>query len=212
LSWNWNFRIALFYILHEIRGEKKYGIDTTGFDELKTLQKQGIDISHATIYMPVNFFLIEKVMDEINKQSHNKIFLDIGCGKGRAMAVAAHYGFKKITGIDFSKKFIECAEANMDLVKKKIPDIQYKVILQDAFYYEIPSDVTFFFLFNPFDEVIMSKVVSNILQSQIKNPRTIWVAYISPLYKDLFSSNGFSEIFVYKKISHLRISFFEKRN
>ena len=52
---HWDFRLAAFTIYHEIIGEKKYGIDTTGSDELKKLSKTGIDISHATIYMPVSY-------------------------------------------------------------------------------------------------------------------------------------------------------------
>ena len=46
---NWNIRIAWIMIWQEVKGEKKYGINTTGADELYKLKKQGIDISHATI-------------------------------------------------------------------------------------------------------------------------------------------------------------------
>src|SRR5580765_7878987 len=96
LAWNWNLRIAIFIIHHEIKGEKKYRLNTSGFDELQHLQKKGIDITHSTIYMPVNYYMVEKMMEDIRKDSPGDVFLDIGCGKGRAMAVAAYHGFKKI--------------------------------------------------------------------------------------------------------------------
>lgn len=60
LSWNWNPILAFFIIRHEIKGEKKYDIHITGFDELKHVKKKGIDITHATIYMPVNYYILEK--------------------------------------------------------------------------------------------------------------------------------------------------------
>ena len=88
-------------IRHEIKGEKKYGINTTGADELKKLKKKGIDVSHATMYMPVSYQLLEETLLQI-PGDNKKHFFDIGCGKGRAMCVAAHYGFAKISGIDFS--------------------------------------------------------------------------------------------------------------
>ena len=49
LAFNWYFKIAWYIIKQEIKGEKKYGITTTGADELKSLEKKGIDIEHATI-------------------------------------------------------------------------------------------------------------------------------------------------------------------
>ena len=108
---NWNWSIAYTIILQEIQGEKKYGINTTGADELMELKKLGVDISHATIYMPVSYQLLDIIFTYLPKQNRHH-FLDIGCGKGRAICVAAYCGFKKVTGIDFSKKFCEIAEEN----------------------------------------------------------------------------------------------------
>jgi SAM-dependent methyltransferase len=31
-------------------------------------------------------------------------FLDIGCGKGRALIIATEYGFKDLIGVDYSAK------------------------------------------------------------------------------------------------------------
>src|ERR1700712_4104808 len=107
-------------IKSEIKGEKKYGINTTGADELKQLEKKGIDIEHATIYMPVNYPILEELFDKINI-STCKHFIDIGCGKGRALCVAAQYRCKKVTGIDFSKEFCAAATKNLNAAKQKIP-------------------------------------------------------------------------------------------
>ena len=60
IAFNWNIKIAVHILRQEIRGEKKYGIHSTGADELKKLEKKGIDISHATIYMPVSYELLKK--------------------------------------------------------------------------------------------------------------------------------------------------------
>ena len=128
---NWNIRIAWIMIRQEIAGEKKYGINTTGADELYKLEKQGIDISHATIYMPVSYTLLEEAFKQLNfnkpqttnhkQQTH---FLDIGCGKGRALCVAAHQGFKKLTGLDFAKDLCEAAKENLSITKQKIPQLE----------------------------------------------------------------------------------------
>jgi SAM-dependent methyltransferase len=211
LAWNWNLRIAIFIIRHEIKGEKKYRLNTSGFDELQHLQKKGIDITHSTIYMPVNYYMVEKMMEDIRKDSPGDVFLDIGCGKGRAMAVAAYHGFKKITGIDISEKFCAETRKNLEPLRELFPGVSFHVLLQDAFYYEIPTDVSVIFIFNPFDEVIMSGVVKNILESQEKNPRPLWIIYINPLYENLFIENGFVKTRSHQKLKWLQAAIFEKR-
>ena len=154
--------------------------------------------------------MLEKMMDDINRYPHNKSFLDIGCCKGRSMIVAAHYGFTKIRGVDISKRFCEEAKENINSIKKNFSAVEFDVQLQDAFYYPIPEDVSVIFLFNPFDEIIMSGVVENILISLEKNPRNLWVIYINPLYENLLLENQFVKTRSHKKLKWLQGSIFEK--
>src|SRR5690606_10383183 len=97
VGFNCNFRIVATLTLEEVKGEKKYGIQSTGYDELKTLEEQGLDISHASMYMPASYKLMEDLFSRMDTHSI-KHFLDLGCGKGRALSVAAHSGIMKITG------------------------------------------------------------------------------------------------------------------
>lgn len=202
LGINWNWGIAFTIIAQEINGEKKFNINTTGADELKSLSKKGIDISHATMYMPISYILIENLFQQIAIAS-KKHFLDIGCGKGRAMCVAAHSGYNNITGVDFSKDLCEAALINLKKTKEQIPAIQYAVITKDAINFEIPSDVDCIFLFNPFDVVIMGAVVYNIMESIEQFPREIIIIYANPLYINLFLAKGFIETFHTKALTYL---------
>ena len=214
LSFNWNISIAWHIIKQEIKGEKKYGIDTTGADELKTLEKKGIDITHATIYMPASYDLLEELFEQVNIAIHQQPdpaqanhqgghFLDIGCGKGRALTVATHYGFLKLTGIDLSKELCNGAAKNLAVTKQKNPRIDYSIINNDAFYFAIPADADCIFLFNPFDELIMSAVVQNICNSLHDHPRSLYIMYVNPLHKELFIKAGFKEIYHTKKMKYL---------
>ena len=207
---NWDARIAWYMIKQEIKGERKFGINTTGADELRKLDKQGIDISHATIYMPVSYTLLEEIFNQLvsNKQqtTNNKPFnhfLDLGCGKGRALCVAAHKGFKQVTGLDFSKALCNKATENLTKTKQQISTFNFKVINNDAYYFDIPEDVDCIFLFNPFDEFIMSAVVNNICTSLQYSPRKINIIYVNPLHKELFLKAGFTETWHSKKMRYI---------
>lgn len=207
---NWNARIAWYMIKQEIKGERKYGINTTGADELFKLEKQGIDISHATIYMPVSYTLLEEAFQQLNIKSSTH-FLDIGCGKGRALCVALHHGFKKVTGLDFSKDLCEKAKENLVITGQKIPTPEYKVINNDAFYYDIPDDVDCIFFFNPFDEIIMSAVVNNIFNSLQNNPRKISIIYVNPMHKELFLKAGYTQTWHSKKMKYIEAVILENK-
>lgn len=202
LAFNWNLPIAIHIIRNEIIGEKKYGLNTTGADELRSLQKKGIDITHATIYMPAGYDMLEAVFEEISKFDLKHI-VDIGCGKGRAICVAASYNFTKLTGIDFSKELCLACEENLKNIAPNFPALNYKVINNDAFYFEIPADADCIFLFNPFDETIMSGVIQNIEKSLRKFPRKLFVIYLNPVFKKSFIEVGFTEIFHVQKLKYL---------
>ncbi len=229
LAWNWNISIAWHIIRQEIKGERRYGIHTTGADELKELDKLGIDISHATIYMPVSYELLEDIFEQLglsklqttnlkpqtcpehSQRANTKPithFLDIGCGKGRALCVAAHHGCKKLTGIDLSKELCNAAKKNLALTKKTISGIDSVIINNDAFYFEIADDVDCIFLFNPFDETIMSGVVENILESLQAHPRKVSIIYVNPLHKEYLINARFTETWHSQKMKYLEASIF----
>ncbi len=209
LAYNWNMRIAWYIIMQEIKGEKKYGINTTGADELKKMERNGIDITHATIYMPVSYIFLEEIFQQlpVSVKDH---FLDIGSGKGRAMCMAAHYGFKKVTGIDFSKELCDAAKDNLAITQQRIPALSYEISNNDAFYFKIPADVDCIFFFNPFDEIIMSGVADNILNSLQHHPRKVYIIYVNPLHKQLFTNLGFEETWHSKKMKYLEAVILEK--
>ncbi len=77
--------------------------------------------------------------------------------------VAAHYGFTDITGIDFAKALCALAEKNVQNTIPRFPLAKFNIICDDVVNYKIQKNQTVFFFFNPFDDVIMLKVVKNIL-------------------------------------------------
>ena len=200
---NWGIRIGFFTLKQELKGEKKYGINTTSANDLSEFQIKGNQLSHATEYMPVNYFTIEHVLPHLPQHAKRGIFLDIGCGKGRALCVAAAYGFTKLYGIDFAKQLIEKAEQNLSLTKKRYPALQYKLSWADISTLEISKDVTTVFFFNPFDEVLMKKIIHKINHSLQQYPRELYVIYCSPRHEELFFADGYDVLCRIKKYNFL---------
>lgn len=202
---NWNTYLAAFSIYHEVKGEKKYGINTTTIDDLmytEVLTKK----NHAYIYQGVNYFMLEKAFDYVKEAGYTGGLVDFGCGKGRILTVAAHYGFTNITGVEFAPALCQLAEENLKKVHASFPDAIIKIYCQDAQEFSIkPTDCILTF-FNPFDKVIMLPVVKNIMQSYREFPRDMVVCYFNPTEKEIFLSAGFQESWYYKKMNYLDMS------
>lgn len=207
---NWNIRLALFSMFHEIRGERKYGIRTTGQNDLKDLQVASKNKRFAYIYQPANYYLLKKAFDYLKLQSPAGSFVDYGSGMGRIMAVAAHYGLKKISGVEFAPELCQRAEMNLEIVRKKFPHIQTEIFRGDATRYPVKETDSIFTFFNPFDSRVMIPVVKNILASARKAPREIFVIYFNPTEKEIFLSAGFTEAWNYCKMEYLEFSILYK--
>ena len=199
---NWDFKIASHIIALEIKGEKKYGIQSTGADELDLLEEKGIDIDHSNIYMPASYDLLEEVFTKM-EMANFKHVLDIGCGKGRVLCVAAHFGVQKVSGIDFSKEFCQVATKNLEITQQKLKQLDFKIYNNDAFYFEIPEDVDCIFMFNPFDDLIMSGVLDNIEESLDEHPRSMTIIYFNPMQKHMFLEHGYQVLHQDKKLTYL---------
>lgn len=208
---HWNPRLAMFTVIKEMRGEKKYGIQTMPVDDLKRLNVEGENKEHASIYQGANYFLLEKAFDFLKEAGASGDLVDFGSGKGRIMVVAAHYGFQQITGIDFAPALCNAGRKNIGNIKLNFPNVNFNIICEDAVNYIVGNNDNVFFFFNPFDEKIMLLVVKNILKSFKENPREIYVIYINPMDKEIFLSAGFEEEFYIEKLTYLEMSILSLR-
>ncbi len=193
----------MFTFGRELKGEKKYKINTTSVINLSQLNITGNQLAHATEYMPVNYFTMEQLLAHLPQKAREGTFLDIGCGKGRAMCMAAHFGFSKVAGIDFAKELIDAAEKNLRQTKQVFPGLQYKLLWNDMSEFEIEKTVSTVFLFNPFDEVLMKTVINTITASLKSHPRPFYVLYTSPRHEELFFEEGYDVIYRVKKFNYL---------
>ena len=198
--------LAACLLIDEMKGEAKYDLHTTGFNKVERSKLKGPAALDAHPYMPSNYVLLERLYKKINRFGHNRTFLDIGCGKGRAMLVAAHFGFKEIYGIEVVESYCSHLQQHINKVALNYPDASFKVICSDAAYYEIPDHMQTIFFYNPFKEVVMSMVLKNIMNSLNRHPRNLFIIYLNPSHIKLFYNAGFTEIFRTTRFSHLKAS------
>jgi SAM-dependent methyltransferase len=135
------------------------------------------NVDHATIYIPTREGPFLKMLDALNLDKDNTVFIDFGCGKGRALMLAAKHGIKKIKGIEFCEQLSSIALSNLQLYSNKNRDIDYVVINDDMSLYNIDDSDNLFYFYNPCDEYVLNKVISNIINSFSRVAREGMIIY-----------------------------------
>jgi SAM-dependent methyltransferase len=137
-------------------------------------------------------------------------FVDLGSGKGRVLLLAAQLGFQKVVGVEFSPRLCAIARRNVKIFTRKTRIIVHiDVIKSDVALFNIEPEQCIFYAYNPFDGVVMERLVANLRDSLKRFPRRVWLLYNTPVHatvivkSDLFSSAeefeiGGAEFKVYK--------------
>ena len=190
-------------IWHEIRGERKYGITTSKPAALSTLTISSGDLIHSSRYEAVNYYILEALLKKLSTLTDEKSFTDLGCGKGRAMVVAAYYGFTKIKGVDFAREVCDSAEQHLKKTQLRFPQMKYQLHCQNVLNYIIQPEESVFFLFNPFSDEILADFLEKVNISLEQHPRTIYFLYASPKYVDTFFEYEYEPVYRKRKLKWL---------
>ena len=108
------------------------------------------------------------------------VFIDYGCGMGRAVVLAATYPFRRVIGVERSIALSKIARDNIHRASHKLRCADVTIATTDARDYEVPHDATHIFLFNPFDEPIVMTVLTRIRDSIAAHPRRLSIIYALP--------------------------------
>jgi SAM-dependent methyltransferase len=175
-------RHGLADFLREIRSrlddayhEHRLGIHTSLWVPKLAL---GIENPDSVDYVPTPYAAIYSMLGRMPFAPSKSVFLDLGCGKGRAVAVAATFPFERIIGIELSEQLAELAEANIASLRHRRAK-QIEIHHMDATAYEVPPEVNVIYFFNPFIGKDLRKVVSNIHRSYVNAPRPLFIIFFT---------------------------------
>ncbi len=122
----------------------------------------------------------------------NTAFIDLGCGKGRVLAVATEFTFASIVGIELSPPLCRTAARNAKRVAARYPGrTSIQVVCGDATKPELPAagDVVLF-LYNSFQRPLVAKLVDHLEKAMAgSGTGRLFVIYYNPTNAELFDAS-----------------------
>lgn len=172
----------------------RHRIETHGFIPQDGLSTDSGHRSHASAFQSTWCRTVREVLARVYAAGYKPpVFIDLGCGKGRACFCAAAWGrFSRVVGLEFDASLVEKARANArSFVPRTGPSIEF--VHGDAASYRLDDSPSLVFMFNPFDAVVLRLFMANNLESLRKNGHL--VAYANDLHRSVLEEFGLTEVF-----------------
>ena len=170
------------YPVHPFDGQ--YGITTSGFLPGSVL-RSGYSVTETTSnvgYLGGQPSIIRWSLS-VCPIHNDAIFLDLGCGKGRALVVASEFPFRSVIGVEISPELAKLAEENAQVIGRNFPErTPITVVNGDALDYALPEGNLIIYLYNPFGQELIIRLLTNIETALLKRDSSIWVVYTNPVW------------------------------
>lgn len=137
--------------------DRKYGVETS--KSVYVTATDSSDYIHGRGYQASDEATIRWCIENCGMSLPETTFVDVGCGKGRALIVAATYPFKRVIGVEYAPDLAKACRENLEELHLSS---KCEVVLGDAAEFRFPDGKLFVFFFNPFDGVVFDRVLRNL--------------------------------------------------
>lgn len=184
------------------RFDQRFHVETAGI--LKPLELQSLPrFEHSNWYAPTATTSFCRILRQIKVDFKKFVFIDFGCGKGKALLLASRLPFKQIVGVELWSELLSTAEQNLKSYRGRRKCNTFRLHYMDATEFPIPREPGIYYFFDPFHEKVMRKVLENMRHSLAAWPREAYVIYCEPERPDILDNCGFLTLI--KQMPHYSI-------
>jgi SAM-dependent methyltransferase len=170
--------------------DRQYGVDTSGLVWSIDLKTGSPNDAWNTAYYGIGPSVFHHVMAQVPETlQQSATFIDLGCGKGRAVLLASQYPFAQVIGVEIAPQLHRIAVENVErYTAVRLADVRdvapMEVLLDDAANYRFPRGPLVVYLYHPFCRPVLEKVLRNLGRSLAAEPRDAAVIYINHELRD----------------------------
>ncbi len=141
--------------------DRRYGVETS--KSVYVTATDSPNYIHGYGYQASEEAAIRWCIENCGMPLPETTFVDVGCGKGRALIIAAMYPFKRIIGIEYAPDLAKTCRKNL---KKLHLSDKCEIVVGDAVDFRFPNGKLLALLFNPFNHFILDRVLKNLASTQ----------------------------------------------
>jgi SAM-dependent methyltransferase len=180
--------------------DERYGVDTGGLiggGELRSGHRN--DVFNTAYYGMAPSRFQQVVEFWIANQTHAALedysFVDLGCGKGRAVMMASGFNFREVVGVELHAALAEIAERNVAVWRAAGRAVcPMRIVCGDATEFLFPDGACLLYLFNPFAAPVMKQLIERIEADFRGRPGMLDLIYFNPEAGQLLEAHGGFEL------------------
>jgi SAM-dependent methyltransferase len=161
------------------------GVDLRGV----SVQDLGLDERRSIWYSDSSGEDLDAVFQTFHISAEDAV-LDLGCGKGGALITLCRYPFAHVDGLDISPAMVEIARRNLS----RLGITKARLFCSDAEDFSELDQYTYLYLYHPFLEPVMQRVLDNACASLRRQPRRLTLVYKNPVCDALVREAGLRKV------------------
>jgi SAM-dependent methyltransferase len=161
--------------------DAQHGTDTAGSVEPGDLGIGNAESRKLAIrYLPSPLRVTTWMLDRIGIDPREYSLVDLGCGKGRVLLVAAQQPFHKIVGVEISTDLAAIARRNIARFRPSSEQVRAIAVENtDVRKFTMPPGNLLIHMYHPFDPAISAAVFARLAAIQDLPQRRVVVAYLT---------------------------------
>jgi SAM-dependent methyltransferase len=170
-----------------------YGTRTSGMLPPWLIRSGKAADNHSTFYIGCQPSCLRAALTAI-PELHERSFVDIGCGKGRALIVASEFPFRRVLGVELVPGLEAVARRNAGVVRRRHPQrAAIETVLGDATNIPLPDGDLVIFFYHSFGRELFSRMLDRIADEVVGTSREMFLIYENPVNGDMVDNkSGFS--------------------
>ncbi len=173
--------------------DRDYGVQTGGFVGWRDLQSGGPNDPYISGYFGVSPSIARRLIAAVTVPA-DYVFIDFGCGKGRATIIASERPFRRVIGVEIAPALADLARANVRIVSTRYPGRPaIEIVTGDAAAFDLPLEPLVLFFYQPFEAPVMRAVLARLEASLAIRPRPVILLYVYPALAALLDGTPWLE-------------------
>jgi SAM-dependent methyltransferase len=165
--------------------DRLHATDTSGHISGEQLTPSNL---YNTAYYAISPSTLTHALELLPEPVTGFHFVDLGCGKGRALLVAAQFPFARIHGVELSPELCDVARANT------AADNRIAIEQDDAVTVTYSDAPLVVYLYHPFLAPMLRRVLANLERQRRESPHSTYLLYANCRYEKTMARFQFLRI------------------